>query len=68
MLHNVDSTLDRRGAEGPAPSRRHAGEHRASPRHPAERVGIKATTNETMGFVGRGEGIAALAIATIDQP
>ena len=25
------------------------------------RVGIKATTNEKMGFVGRGEGIAALA-------
>ena len=28
---------------------------------PAARVGIKATTNEKMGFVGRGEGIAALA-------
>ena len=33
-----------------------------------DQVGIKATTNETMGFVGRGEGIAALAMATIDQP
>lgn len=31
----------------------------------ADRVSIKATTNERMGFVGRGEGIAALAIATI---
>ncbi len=30
-----------------------------------EDVGLKATTNEGMGFVGRGEGIAALAIATI---
>jgi 2-C-methyl-D-erythritol 2,4-cyclodiphosphate synthase len=30
------------------------------------RVGIKATTNETMGFVGRKEGIAALAIAQLD--
>ena len=26
-----------------------------------EQVGIKATTNETMGFVGRKEGIAATA-------
>lgn len=32
---------------------------------PPERVGIKATTNETMGFVGRKEGIAAMAVAQI---
>lgn len=31
-------------------------------------VGIKATTNETMGFVGRHEGIAALASAMIYVP
>jgi len=31
-------------------------------------VGIKATTNETMGFVGREEGIAALASAMIYVP
>ncbi|MEZ4497060.1 MAG: 2-C-methyl-D-erythritol 2,4-cyclodiphosphate synthase [Thermomicrobiales bacterium] len=30
-------------------------------------VSIKATTNERMGFVGREEGIAALAIATLQQ-
>ncbi len=30
-----------------------------------DRIGIKATTNETMGFVGRGEGIAALAVALL---
>ena len=29
-------------------------------------VGIKATTNETMGFVGRKEGIAALAVASVE--
>lgn len=28
-------------------------------------VGIKATTNEAMGFIGRREGIAALAVATV---
>ena len=32
---------------------------------PPARVGIKATTNETMGFVGRKEGIAAMAVAQI---
>jgi 2-C-methyl-D-erythritol 2,4-cyclodiphosphate synthase len=32
---------------------------------PPQRVGIKATTNETMGFVGRKEGIAAMAVAMI---
>lgn len=35
---------------------------------PVTRVGIKATTNETMGFVGRGEGIAALAVAAVNRP
>lgn len=34
---------------------------------PPERVGIKATTNETMGFVGRREGIAAMAVAQVRE-
>ena len=32
----------------------------------ASAVGIKATTNETMGFVGRGEGMAAHAVASVE--
>jgi 2-C-methyl-D-erythritol 2,4-cyclodiphosphate synthase len=31
----------------------------------AERVNVKASTGEGMGFVGRGEGVAALAVATL---
>jgi 2-C-methyl-D-erythritol 2,4-cyclodiphosphate synthase len=67
-IHNLDSTLI---AEAP----------RILPHVPAMRtrvgaalgldpgaVGIKATTNEGMGFLGRREGIAALAVATLDLP
>lgn len=32
------------------------------------KVGIKATTNEKLGFLGREEGIAAMAVASIDLP
>jgi len=31
-------------------------------------IGIKATTNEHLGFIGREEGIAALAVAGVDLP
>lgn len=35
---------------------------------PERRVGIKATTNEKMGFLGRREGIAAMAVASVEMP
>ena len=34
---------------------------------PVDAVNVKFTTGERMGFVGRGEGIAALAIATVAE-
>jgi 2-C-methyl-D-erythritol 2,4-cyclodiphosphate synthase len=33
---------------------------------PAERVNVKATTGEGIGFVGRREGVAAIAIASVE--
>ena len=34
---------------------------------PKEKVNVKAKTNEGMGFLGRNEGIAAFAVATVNE-
>jgi 2-C-methyl-D-erythritol 2,4-cyclodiphosphate synthase len=34
----------------------------------AAQIGLKATTNEHLGFIGREEGIAAMAVASVDLP
>ena len=65
---NIDSTLiaeePRIGPFVPE-MRERIGE---SLRLPVTRIGVKATTNEKLGFLGRGEGIAALATASLEMP
>jgi len=67
-IENIDSTLI---AEAPKVMK-HAAAMKAAIGEAlgmeAADIGIKATTNETMGFVGREEGIAALASASIALP
>jgi 2-C-methyl-D-erythritol 2,4-cyclodiphosphate synthase len=67
-IHNIDASLI---AEAPriAPHLTAMKQNLATALGiPPDRVGIKATTNETLGFVGRQEGIAAMAVAAVNRP
>lgn len=65
---NVDATLIAEAPKiGPYVAQMKKNVAEALGIHPA-RVGIKATTNERMGFLGREEGMAALAVASIQLP
>jgi 2-C-methyl-D-erythritol 2,4-cyclodiphosphate synthase len=65
--YNVDVTIV---AEAPRlmPYRERMRENVARAlRIPVERVSVKATTTERMGYEGRGEGMSATAVATITK-
>ena len=67
-LVNVDATLILEAPKILPHVPPHAGEHRPRPRASSpDRISIKATTGEAMGFVGRREGAAAHAVAAIVQ-
>jgi 2-C-methyl-D-erythritol 2,4-cyclodiphosphate synthase len=67
-LINIDSTLM---AQAPKimshvpQMKRHIAEALGLDEH---KIGIKATTNEHLGFIGREEGIAAMAVASLFLP
>ena len=67
-IHNVDATLI---AEAPK-IKPHVDAMKARVSEAlsikCSQVGIKATTNETMGFAGRQEGMCAMAVACADVP
>lgn len=67
-LHNIDATLL---AEAPK-IQPHLAQMKANVAGalclPAAAIGIKATTNERLGSIGRCEGMAAMAVACLDVP
>lgn len=68
VIENVDSSVI---AEAPKVNP-HRGAMKqliaAALRITPDRVGVKATTNERLGFIGREEGVAAMAVACVSFP
>ena len=65
---NIDATLIAEAPKIGPYVERMRGKIAAALGIPVARVGVKATTNEGMGFLGRGEGIAAMAVASVLLP
>jgi 2-C-methyl-D-erythritol 2,4-cyclodiphosphate synthase len=61
---NVDATLI---CEQPRLGPHRAEMERVLAEATSARVSVKATTNEGMGWIGRGEGIACMAVASLDS-
>jgi 2-C-methyl-D-erythritol 2,4-cyclodiphosphate synthase len=61
---NVDATLI---CEAPRLAPHRAEMERILAEATSARVSVKATSNEGMGWVGRGEGIACIAVASVDS-
>jgi 2-C-methyl-D-erythritol 2,4-cyclodiphosphate synthase len=61
---NVDATVV---CEQPRLERHKAEMERVLAEATSARVSVKATTNEGMGWIGRGEGIACIAVVSLDS-
>jgi 2-C-methyl-D-erythritol 2,4-cyclodiphosphate synthase len=61
---NIDATLV---CEEPRLSHYRAEMERTLAGVTSARVSVKATTNEGMGWIGRGEGIACIAVASVES-
>jgi 2-C-methyl-D-erythritol 2,4-cyclodiphosphate synthase len=61
---NIDATLI---CEAPRLAGRRAEMERILAEATSARVSVKATTNEGMGWIGRGEGIACMAVAAVES-
>jgi 2-C-methyl-D-erythritol 2,4-cyclodiphosphate synthase len=61
---NIDATLI---CEAPRLAAYRAEMERILAEATSSRVSVKATTNEGMGWIGRGEGIACIAVASVES-
>lgn len=61
---NIDATLI---CEAPRLAAHRAEMERILAEATSARVSVKATTNEGMGWIGRGEGIACIAMASVES-